>query len=235
MSVMSLSGERGGHATALGGRLEASRLAGTGLIADDLYLLAHDDRTGRPALKGRPLGIGLAGGLLAELLLDGSSSLQRDGTITAHRRRPADDLERRVLDQIAAEGKPCPLRTLLLFFARSVAGDVASRLEQAGYLRHAGSRIPGRAGRWVPVDATWALTAVVRARSALDPARPADPRHVVLAGLAGACGLRFRLAQFKVPGNRTIEEATARLDPDLRYLIAQTQVSCDSAMLSHRA
>src|SRR5207302_8432860 len=44
-------------------------MSGTGLVADDLYLLAHDDRTGKPLLHPRPLGIGLAGGLLAELIL----------------------------------------------------------------------------------------------------------------------------------------------------------------------
>ena len=31
-------------------------LSGTGLVADDLYLLAHDDRTGKPLLPPRPLG-----------------------------------------------------------------------------------------------------------------------------------------------------------------------------------
>ena len=38
-------------------------LRGTGLVADDLYLLAHDGQTGRPLLQPRSLGIGLAGAL----------------------------------------------------------------------------------------------------------------------------------------------------------------------------
>jgi hypothetical protein len=32
---------------------DASGLGGTGLVADDLYLLAHGDRTGRPLLARR--------------------------------------------------------------------------------------------------------------------------------------------------------------------------------------
>lgn len=44
------------------------QLTGTGRIADDLYLLAHDDATGRPFLQPRALGVGLAGALLAELI-----------------------------------------------------------------------------------------------------------------------------------------------------------------------
>ena len=44
-------------------------LSGTGLVADDLYLMAHDDRSGKPYLQPQALGIGLAGALLAELML----------------------------------------------------------------------------------------------------------------------------------------------------------------------
>jgi hypothetical protein len=36
------------------GPLDAA-LTGIGLVADDLYLLAHDDRTGMPLLPPRPL------------------------------------------------------------------------------------------------------------------------------------------------------------------------------------
>ena len=46
-----------------------ARLSGTGLIADELYLMAHDDMTGRPFLQPRAIVLGLAGGLLAELML----------------------------------------------------------------------------------------------------------------------------------------------------------------------
>ncbi|MGH3274178.1 MAG: ATP-binding protein, partial [Streptosporangiaceae bacterium] len=45
-----------------------SRLAGTGLIADDLYLIASHEVSGKPYLPPRALGAGLAGGLLAELM-----------------------------------------------------------------------------------------------------------------------------------------------------------------------
>jgi hypothetical protein len=213
---------------------DARGLGGTGRVADDLYLLGHDDRTGRPLLGPRPLGIGLAGALLAELMLGDSISLQRDGVIAAHRRWPADDLGRRARDLVAAERQPHPVRDWLLFLARTASGDVARRLEQAGYLRHARGRFPGRPGRWVPVDASWAYAPVIRVRAALDPSRPADPRQVVLAGLAGACGLGFRIAQSQAPANHSAEEAAGYLIPELRYLIAQTQAAVDSAVLSHR-
>ena len=58
------------------GPLDAG-LGGTGLVADDLWLLGHDDRSGKPQLQPRALGIGLAGALLAELMLAGWVGLRR--------------------------------------------------------------------------------------------------------------------------------------------------------------
>lgn len=212
----------------------AGGLGGTGRVADDLYLLAHDDRTGRSSLGPRSLGIGLAGALLAELMLPGDIGIGRDGSVAAHRSRPRDDLGRRAGDQIAAEPAPRPLRDWLLFFARSAAEDVACRLERAGYLEHVRSWIPGRPARWVPIDPNVAYAPMLRVGSALDPARSLDPRHAALTGLAGACGLGFRIAQSHKPGDRSADEVAGQLPPHMRHLIAVTQAAVDSAVLSHR-
>lgn len=209
-------------------------LSGTGLVADDLYLLAHDDRTGRRCLGPRSLGIGLAGALLADLMLGDSIGLQRGGTIVAHRRRPDDDLGQRVHAQIAAEGEPRPVRDLLLFFARNAAADVARRLEQAGYLEHVRSWIPGRPGHWVPLDINRAYAPLIRVRSALDPSRALDPRHAVLAGLTWASRLDKRVTQAGPTGQRGVDEAVSYLIPGLRFVITQTQVAVDSTLLAHR-
>lgn len=213
----------------------ASGLNGTGLIADDLYLLSHDDRTGRPRLRQRPLSIGLAGALLTELMLGDSIGLDRGGVLVPRRRRPADDLGRRVQAQIAAGGTPRPARDWLLYLARGATKDVAGRLEQAGYLEHVRSTIPGLSDRWVPVDTNWAFAPVIRVRSALDPSRPLDPRHAVLAGLAWASGLSFRFTQSAVVGGRSVDAVLDCLVPGLRFIITQTQAAVDSTMLSHRS
>jgi hypothetical protein len=116
---------------------------------------------------------------------------------------PADDLARRVRDQIAGEYQPHPLAEWLLFWARTAAAEIAGRLEQAGYLTRAGGWFPWRSGRWVPVDPDWAFAPLLRVRSALDPARPFDPREVALAGPAVASGLGFRLGQYLTPPGRS--------------------------------
>jgi len=81
-------------------------LGGTGQVADDLYLMAHHEVSGKPFVQPRALGTGLAGGVLAELMLDGSISLRHDGTVAAGRTWPGDELARHVRDRIAAEHEP---------------------------------------------------------------------------------------------------------------------------------
>jgi Golgi phosphoprotein 3 GPP34 len=54
-----------------GGRVQAPSLGGTGRLADDLFLMAHNDVTGKPLLQPRAPGLGLAGALRAELILSG--------------------------------------------------------------------------------------------------------------------------------------------------------------------
>lgn len=107
-----------------------ARLGGTGRLADDLYLVAHHEQTGKPHVQPRALGMGLAGGLLVELLLSGSIRLWRGVIITAGGVPPPDDAARSVLRLVTSEREHLPARDWLLFLARTATGDVACRLEQ---------------------------------------------------------------------------------------------------------
>jgi hypothetical protein len=209
-------------------------LGGTGLVADDLYLMAHHEVSGKPLIHPRALGIGLAGGLLAELMLTDSISLRPGGTVGPGRIPLADGLARQVLGLLAGESEPRPVREWLLFIGRSAAVDVAGRLGQSGYLARSSGRLGWRAGRWVPVDPDWAFSPLIRVRSALDPARPSSKHGAVLAGLAAGCGLGFRLADCVLPAGRSVDEAVRQLDPGLQELVAQTGAAVASALLAHR-
>jgi hypothetical protein len=210
-------------------------LSGTGLVADDLYLLAHDDRTGKPLLPPRPLGIGLAGALLTELMLACHIRLRFDTAVVIGQDVPPAAVAGHVLLKlIADEPSPLPVRAWLLFLSRMAARDVALRLEQAGYLTRSRSRVPGRPGRMVPVNADWAFAPMLRIRAALDRSREPTWHQAALTGLAVACGLSFRLEQYQPQAGRSTGEAVAYLPPDLRELVIQTQITVSAAVLSHR-
>jgi Golgi phosphoprotein 3 (GPP34) len=212
-------------------------LGGTGRVGDDLYLVAHDDRTGRPQLPRRQLGLGLASGLLAELMLGGSICLQHgDVAVAAGARRPdlEEPLAGRVRALIAAEPDSYPVRDWLRLLAQTATRDIADRLAEAGYLARARSLAPWRPARYVPADPDWAFAAVARVRAALDPARPFAAREVTLAGLVVAGGLSHRLDYDLSPAGGSAGQAVALLPQDLRELIAQTRAAVDRTVLAHR-
>jgi hypothetical protein len=213
----------------------AQGLSGTGLVADDLYLLGHDDRSGKPLLQPRALGTGLAGALLTELMLAGCIGLRHDSTVVITRDTPQGAVQQhRLLKQVADEPGPQPVRSWLRFLAHSAARDVALRLEEAGYLQHVRSRVPWRQDQWIPVNPDWAFAPMLRVRTALNPARPLTAHAAALTGLAVACGLGFRLDLYQAQAGRPVQDAVAQLGPGLQELIAQTQTAVDSAVLSQR-
>lgn len=208
------------------GMVTSSPLAGTGLIADDLWLAAHHERTGRAYLPPRTLGIGLAGGLLAELLLAECISLTPDALVCAGRAWPREALTAHLRSVIAAEPGPRPVRDWLLFAARGAPADVGIRLERAGFVCQARSSLPPWRSRRVPVDPNTAFSALVRV------GKPRDVHGAVLAVLAGACGLTFRLT---AAGYSPVPGEAARLVPfPVLDLMPHVESAVASAVLAQR-
>ena len=216
------------------GAYAAGPLAGTGRVADELWLLAHDDTTGRPFLHPRAAGLGVAGGLLCELLLAGVIRCEPAAVLADGTGRPGDELAGRVAGMIAAEPGVLGPGEWLAFLGRTAAGDVARRLAAAGFV----ARVPGRlrrGERWRPADPDRAFAPITRARAALDPGRPVTAGAAALAGLAMACGLGPRLLAYVPPGgHRNPGEVVAVLPGGLREVIAQVRAATDSAVLAQR-
>jgi hypothetical protein len=219
------------------------RLAGSGLLSDDLFLIAHHEVTGRPYLRPRELGIGLAGGLLAELMFTWNWASIWDGYVRGGDPRmgfalPGDPLARAVLGQIIDEPCPVPVRDWLRFLGQDAAARIAGRLETAGYLRTRVTRLT-RSSRMAPADPDWAQCARLRACQAVDASRPLDTAapearyRILLAGLACACGLEFRLALPEGP-QRGSQEITSSLPPRLAELVAVVQATTDTTVQSGR-
>ncbi len=130
-------------------------------------------------------------------MLAGAVGLRHGEVTVAPTRRPPDDeLLLRVLGQMEAEREDRRASEWLRYLARTAPAQVADRLEQSGYLAQDRGLLPWRGGRWVPVDRDSAFAPVLRVRAALDASHPLTIHAAVLAGLADACGLEFRLAPY---------------------------------------
>ena len=219
-------------------------------IVEDFYLLAHDER-GKPRLHTRATAIGLAAGVLAELLLTGHITVA-DTYVTpavasvdgAGRPRqyspPPDPLGHTVYDQICHEPRRHPVRTWLSVLAPTITESVAVRLDRIGVLHVVEVGRIRKTTRHQPVDpdAGTKVKVVLAARLIRhDPT--IDWPDAVLAGLLAATGLISEVLWQDTTGaghyylGHLLKQTTHQL-PSLAALFADTEAAIGDAVLTHR-
>jgi Golgi phosphoprotein 3 GPP34 len=205
-------------------------------LADQLFLAAHDDVTGKPRQHRHAIALGLAGALVGELLLLERIDIQGDVVVATAPYAPQDALAHAVLDHIAREREPHALRTWIAYLGQSATKRVAARLERKALVRQVEvRRLLRTEPRWMPTDMSTAATPGALLRHHLDHRQPLEIGEIVLAGLVEAVGLS-PVVLWAVP-SRTLEYrdwCLSTLAPPLRELIAETTAAVGAAVLSHR-
>jgi hypothetical protein len=210
-----------------------SSLPGTGLLADDLFLLAHDGQTGKPRLHPRVTGIGLAGALLVELTMLGRTDVRGGTLVVADDRRPADPLLASVLGRVLAEREAHQVGAWLSFLAPGAADEVARRAAGNGLLVRVAQRGLRWGTRWAPADRSTAAWPAVRLRTLLTRTEPMGVGDAALAGLALACGLiQQMLADLPAQGRQYLEYVVSALAVPLRELVVETETAAGNAVLT---
>lgn len=161
----------------------------TGQLADDFFLMVHDDLSGRPRLSGRILGLGLAGALLGELALLGAVDVEDGDLVLTAGRPPQSVLAGEVLREVENEPR-LPVRDWLNYLGPHATERVAGRLvvERLVYRRPSRLKVIGGAGRWLPTDMTTAGWPAIDVKLKVFNNR-ADAHHLMLLGLTRATGL----------------------------------------------
>jgi Golgi phosphoprotein 3 (GPP34) len=120
-----------------------SRVVPMDTLAEDLYLLACDEATGRPRIPATYLDLGLGGALLLDLALRGRMALV-DGHVTVVDRTPVGDaLLDDALATVAAAGKAHGPEHWVDALARGTRSAVQRRLVAAGVLAADDHRLLG--------------------------------------------------------------------------------------------
>jgi hypothetical protein len=207
-------------------------------LSDDLYLICFAEQTGRAVVTDAVAGLGLAGGLLAELVL-GGHLIVHDGLVypAAGIGAPADVTLWEVLRAVAGQRQPRDVGTWLRFLADEAVTDVRTRMCAAGLLarvrtrRHTGGR-----DRYLPTDSNAAVWPVIRLANQLCDGGPVPVTEAVLAGLVNACGLLKHVlwAPEHALGFANAARLTQQLPAPLAAIVAHTEAAVGQHVLTRR-
>jgi len=215
----------------------AHRPAAQMALADEFFLLAHDDRSGRPRLHPRANGLGHAAALLGELMLTRRIELRSGLLLVTHPRPMEEPLADAVLGQICDERSALDAHTWLAFLARGAADAVGQRLTRAGRVAPTRLRRGLRlATRYVPTSLNDAAWPAARLRLLLSRGEPMSASDALLGGLVHACGLLGHVLWDNDPGALDyLGRLVIRLPLTAQELIAETEAAVGNAVLAARA
>ncbi|TCO45840.1 GOLPH3/VPS74 family protein [Actinocrispum wychmicini] len=219
-------------------------------LADEFFLVAHnhDADTILPRLHGTGIDLGLAGALLAELVLDRRVEITEGQVVVFDPTPPRDELAASLLRDIVME-PPHTIRVWLEYVSHDARDKVGSRLHVAGQLAQVKHRKwwGGPAVQYRAVNAERALIPEVRLHDLLARPHPGlggarisqDHRlmqDVTLAALAQATGLLSALLWYHGPhrARSQLDELRRALPSPLLELAKQTEAAVGDAVLGRR-
>jgi hypothetical protein len=208
-------------------------------LSDDLYLICFAEQTGRAVVTEAVAGFGLAGGLLAELVL-GAHVTIHDGLLypVTGAAAPTDLPLREILQAVAGQRQPQATGTWLRFLAADAVSDVRARMCAAGLLTRVRTRRLGVTGRdrYLPTDSNTAAWPAIRLARQLCTGEQMPLQDGVLAGLVQATGLLKHVlwGPEHAPGFANTDRLRHLLPPPLATLVAHAEAAVGQHVLTRR-
>jgi Golgi phosphoprotein 3 (GPP34) len=204
------------------------------MLADEFFLIAHDEHNGKLRLHRRAAGLGLAGALLAELLLTGHVHAGSGILVVIDQTPPEDFLSSQVLRQLASEPRHQSIRTWLAFLGQGAVDRVGIRLVRNQHAEARRTRRPwGTTVRYIPIDSQLAAWPAARLNLRVNRAEPLSVTDATLAGLVAAAGLAKHVWwDATAVTNHNLAAAVASLPMALREIVAQTEAAVGDSVLA---
>ena len=206
-------------------------------LADELFLIAHDDYSGKTGAATNLLEAALAGAALGELLLDRRISVVRGEVSAADHRVWHEPVTDRILGEIIHRGDGHAVRSWIAFLAPQLLEQVGDRLASAGTVRRETSRgLSLRTTvRWPGVDPNRVARPRIRLTATLERSdQPLDRRTTVLASLVHSIGMTRVLNLRDKSTLKRISAARRLLPPDLADLLSAVEAGMSANALSVR-
>ncbi len=208
------------------------------LLADEFFCVAHDDHTGRARVYSRVLAIGLAAGLLGELILCNRVTIDNGDVFVSSHEPPADPLAHATLAHLLAQPQHRDVKTWLAFLAETAVESVAGRLVLAGVWQREERRRFGRLRvSYLPTDANAVAWRAMRLARLLTTSERINQPDAVLAGLVAVTGLAGEVLwqpDLREAGMARVWQEVQQLPWPLYHLLAFTEAAAGDAVLTPR-
>jgi hypothetical protein len=192
-------------------------------LADEIFLIGHDENSGKPHLSDAAIDTVLAGALLGELLFSGQIALTAETLVVSYSDAPTGDPARDgAMLEINKQAEHYPVRAWVEHLRTDVRPMVAARLIRLALIERVEVRVMLKTAVRYPFrDRIAAATPIARMRYMLDHPANLDEHSAALAGLILAGTLEF---VFGGASGREVRQSLARMSetshPQLRLLVA---------------
>lgn len=206
------------------------------LLADECWLVAHDDTTGASLLPPRLAGLAAASGLICEMIYCGRLVVAADQLRINDRTPSPDALQHNVITNLIRESHT--IATWLQYFGRTAEDDLAARLIAQGALEeHQARGLLGRKKRrYVPKVTTDAAWPTARIAKRLAQARPVDAVDQILISWIDAMGLNAHVLwdDHQHTGSRYMQYVITHLPGQYRTILETTRHLVAQIIMTHQ-
>lgn len=194
-------------------------------LADEVFLVSHDEYTGKPRLSAPVLGTLLAGAVLGELALAHRVTVGEGRTVRVlDQGRHGERVTDAAMAEILKEQTEHTVRIWLQALREHAVTMVALRLSHAGLIAGDVTRSARKAPRYQPTDPLKAGGPAARLRYLVDNPHAVEEQGAVLGALVMLAGLEsVVLGSSPRQVRESLTQMVARLRPDLRSLVASVE------------
>ncbi|HET9655043.1 MAG TPA: GPP34 family phosphoprotein [Kineosporiaceae bacterium] len=206
-------------------------------LADDLFLMCHDLRSGKPRITESLLGIGLSSALLAELMFSGCIVVADAQLLIGEYQPPDDQLAEALFEQARAQlfTQQVSLPDWISSRRHYVVDLVADRLVREQHVVRDQHRRLGRSvTRYLPVRSADVFMRGQRLATFLRNRMELTELDVVLASLLTLVSVGSDLIELDDDGRDHLERLIPQLPIPLRELLASTENAVTGSLRSPR-
>lgn len=197
-------------------------------LADEFFLVGHDEYSGKPRVNAEVVNTGLSGAVLAELVLAGRATIADGFVVTRDQRPHGEHVTDAALAEILKQEDAHPVRSWVEYLREDVENMVSPRLVKAGIVQRVQMRSMLRQTvRFPATDPIRAVAPQARLRYIVDHSELLDSQTAMLAALVRVTGLEHVLGAGSA---REARDVLARITDQLPENLQAIAAGVDAAV-----